>query len=181
MVHDSGPILPPQIITPIDIGRLIRELEVIDETMLQVKLRQEGDSSPKLPSTSGLMDKLVAANDINLLHEDHRKDLMHFLTTIRDHSPLVHMSFSADPSALFLEKVTTWMRREINQYMLMTVGMQPNIGVGCVLRTTNHYFDMSLKTSFDKSKGILNQMFNVQPAEAVSPAPEAAPIEAPVQ
>jgi hypothetical protein len=169
--------LPPLAVGIVDIGRLIRELEAIDETLHQLRLRH-GGGAVKLPKTSGLLDQVVDKNKLNLLHQDDREELIGFLKMIKQKAPTVHISFSADPSTAFLEKLMIWMRREFHPYILMTIGLQPNIGAGCVMRTTNKYFDLSLKQSFaDRSGLLIEKLFPEdfekrgpeKPAQALNP------------
>jgi hypothetical protein len=162
MAHENHAKLPPLVVGPVDVGRLTREIESINDAMMQLKLRQNGETAKnaKLPETSGLMDQVVEYNKLNLLHEADRNILLGFLKHIKAKAPIMHVSFSADPSAAFLEKIMVWLRREIHPYTLMTVGLQPNIGAGCVLRTTNKYFDLSLRQSFAEKRGLLIDKLN---------------------
>jgi F0F1-type ATP synthase delta subunit len=65
------------------------------------------------------------------------------------------MSFSADPSPQFTQKLAAWLRQEIHPFVLLQVGLQPNIGAGCVVRTTNKYFDFSLRERFKSKRPLL--------------------------
>src|SRR5487761_1539900 len=154
MAHEVKFTLPPSLVGPIDLSRLLRELDTINEHLMQLKLRHSG-AEIKLPKTTGLLDQLVMHNKLNLLHEKERLALINFLVAVKDQSPVIHMSFSSDPSEAFLEKLMNWLRQEIHPYLLLTVGLQPNVGAGCILRTTNKYFDLSLKQSFQTKRDIL--------------------------
>jgi len=146
--------LPMLAANPGDITRLSRELDSIDDALLESEVRHGADNV-KLPRTSQLMDQLVELNKLNLLHKTDRKLVKQFLETVIKQAPVVHMSFSTDPSAVFLEKLMTWLRREIHPQLLLTVGLQPTLGAGCVMRTTNHQFDFSLRQDFAKKRGLL--------------------------
>jgi hypothetical protein len=162
------PILPAAIVGPVDVGRLIRELEGIDDAFLQLNLRKSGGLT-KLPKTTLLLDQVVSENQLNLLQEADRKLLLGFLNEIHAHSPRIHASFGAAPTEVFLEKLMSWLRREINPWLLLTVGLQPNIGAGCVIRTNNRYFDMSLKQNFIDKRGLLIE--KLIPDTVVAPPP----------
>jgi F0F1-type ATP synthase delta subunit len=56
------------------------------------------------------------------------------------------MSFSAEPSTVFMQKMTDYVRQNIHPQALLQVGLQPNIGAGFMLRTTNKYYDFSLRS-----------------------------------
>src|SRR5262249_2546684 len=90
--------LPLLVVGPVDVGRLIRELEAIDNQLLQARLR---NTESRLPRASQLMEQTVGLNQLNLLHEADRKRLMELLTTVRDQAPVLHISFSADPNSAF--------------------------------------------------------------------------------
>ena len=147
--------IPLLVATPVDLGRILRELEGLDEQLLQEHLR--GNDSPERPRTSKLMDQILEVNKVDLLDAKHRKDLMELLNVVKKKSPVLHMSFSADPPASFIEKLMTWLRREIHPTVLITIGLQPNIGAGCVIRTTNRNFDLSLRQNFANKRDLLKE------------------------
>jgi hypothetical protein len=95
----------------------------------------------------------------------------------------MHISFSADPSPVFTDKLMTWLRREIHPFVLLTVGLQPNIGAGCIVRTTNKQFDLSLRQDFKAKRDLLlEQLTKAAPAAAqaaAATAPPAVPPPAP--
>lgn len=150
--------LPPKIITAHDISSLIKELDDIDSFFMQVKLRRAG-TSLELPRSSAVMEELLSFNGLNLLQEADRSKLKLILQTIRTQAPVLHFSFSSDPSRRFLEKLTAWLRDEINPLALVQVGLQPTIGAGFTLRTVNHFFDFTLKKHLDnRGHALLDQI-----------------------
>lgn len=173
MAHDSAKEsvtmkLPAVIAGPADVGRLIRELEMIGDALLQAGLKSSGTSSEvKMPKTSQLMDRAVEANKLNLLHESDRTALNEFLSGVKAQAPLLHISLSADPSPRFTEKLVVWLRREVHPSVLVTVGLQPNIGAGCIVRTTNKQFDFSLRQDFMKKRDLLLKKIAAPPLEPV--------------
>jgi hypothetical protein len=174
--------LPVLVASTVDVGRLIREIENIDDVLHQLGLRKSG-SNVQIPQTSHLMDLMVQLNKLNLLQETDRTALLKFLTAVRDRAPRLHVSFSADPNVTFIEKLMVWLRKEINPYLLLTIGLQPNIAAGCIVRSANKYFDLSLRQDFaNKRELLLGQLMEatqIGPAPAVAPTPPVA-ISAPV-
>lgn len=169
--HKTKPkklVLPVLVTTSVDIGRLQRELAEIDDALLQLGIREPG-SKVKMPKTSRLLDQLIEQNEMNLLHEIDREHLKSMLETIRAKAPVLHLSFSADPSPNFLEKLMAWLRKEIDPYVLLTIGLQPNIGAGCILRTTNKYFDLSIRQDFISKRDLLLQQLTARSAHAEQP------------
>jgi F0F1-type ATP synthase delta subunit len=117
------------------------------------------------------MDQTVQLNKLNLLQAEDRVALQQFLDAVKRQSPVIHMSFSADPSAAFIEKLMVWLRREIHPVLLLTIGLQPTIGAGCIVRTTNKYFDFSLRQDFLKKRDLLLAKLSATPASTLPPMP----------
>lgn len=101
------------------------------------------------------MEELVQSNSLNLLKVEDREKIKYILQTVRTKAPIVHMSFSANPSQEFMEKLVSWLRTNIHPLLMVQVGLQPNIGAGFTLRTTNHFFDFSLRQHFAKKTDVL--------------------------
>ncbi len=156
MAHDEKKalVLPVSVVNRSDVGRLLRELKVLDEFLQQAAIRQPG-SSMKMPRTSRFMDELLQANKLNALVEADRKALVQFIDDVYKKAPTLHMSFNADPSPLFSQQLVTWLRKEIHPYALMQSGLQPSIGAGCTLRTASKYFDFSLRENFKAKRELL--------------------------
>jgi F0F1-type ATP synthase delta subunit len=146
--------LPDAVSSPADVGRLLQEITAVDEAILQHKLRKSESGLP-LPATSRLMEKLIELNNLNLLQAADRQLLSRFLTAIKTKAPVLHVSFAADPSPDFMGKLAARLRQDVHPYALMTIGLQPNIGAGCMLRTTNKYFDFTLRNKFKSQRSLL--------------------------
>ena len=166
---DNFLLLPVQAVGKMDIGRLMREMDGLDGFLTQAAIREPG-SPIQLPKTSKILDELIAMNSLNALRTIDRERLTLFLKTVYNDAPILHMSFSADPSPLFMQRLMTWIRQEIHPLALVQVGLQPNIGAGCVLRTKNMYFDMSLRTRFSEKR----EQLSIALKGAAEPAPVAA-------
>lgn len=168
--------LPLSIIGRMDVARLLRELDALDN-FLETAVLREPDKKPKLPKTSGLFDEMLQQNKLDGLLKSDRREMRKFLEEIRTSAPVMHMSFSSDPSPLFLQKLISWLRNDINPLVLLQVGLQPTIGAGCIVRTTNRHFDFSLRQRFsEEKKALINKLHELKDR-----LPEAAqPVVAPV-
>ena len=165
MVHSKFASLrvPAVITSPADVSRLHREIAALHDYLHQENLRKPGQASAKLPRTSHLLDELVASNSLNLLETETRQHLLDFLADVAANAPVVHISFAVDPSAAFLQKIVHWFRENIHPSILVRVGLQPNIAAGCVVRTTNRYYDFSLREYLKKSQPILVKALEADP------------------
>lgn len=140
--------LPFMIVSPADVAKLLRELEDVDDFLLQAASRQPGAKSPDLPRSSQLLDSFVTLNKIDLHKPGERRDAAKFLTGLKQNGPTIHISFANDPSAAFMEKIVGWFRGNIHPLLLVRIGLEPMVGAGCVLRTPNRLFDLSLRRKF---------------------------------
>ncbi len=153
---DKKMVLPLSVMGKQDVGRLLREVETLNEFLRQSAIRQS-DNTVKMPRTSRFMDEIVQINELNPLVEADRKSLVDFLSIVKTKAPVLHMSFNADPSPLFTQKLMTWLRKEIHPQVLLQTGLQPNIGAGCVVRTDSKYFDFSMRHHFTEKRSVLIQ------------------------
>jgi F0F1-type ATP synthase delta subunit len=145
--------LPVQILSGGDVSRLSREVESLGTFFEQAAVR--GTTAQSVPQVSQLLTALLNENNINVLLEADRKRLSAFLKTLHEKAPVVHISFATDPRPDFLMKIAAWFRAEAHPHVLLKVGLQPTIAAGCVIRTTNKYFDFSFKRHFQDSKAKL--------------------------
>lgn len=150
-----------EIIGRIDIGRLIIELDKLDNFFKQTELRTPGVSISS-PKTTASLEKLADQNKLSLLKKEDRKLLISQLTDIKQNSPKIHISFAVEPQPVFAQKIVNWIRKNIHPQALIEIGLQPNISIGCIIRTTNRIFDMSLKQRFNNSKKILHDSLKEQ-------------------
>ncbi|MDB5182445.1 MAG: hypothetical protein JWO47_229 [Candidatus Saccharibacteria bacterium] len=156
-VHASQPAvlaLPVQILTSGDISRLVREIEEIEEFFDKAAL--QSTTTKAMPQASQQLTVLIGDNKLNILHKKDRESIDGFLKDVRQKAPVIHLSFATDPKPDFLMKLIVWFRSNAHPYVLIKIGLQPNIAAGCVLRTTNKYFDFSFKEHFEESKAKLS-------------------------
>jgi len=146
--------LPVLIFGPVEIHRLQRELESLEDYMTQANIREKGKQAP-LPKTSRLLEGLAGNNNFNLLLAEDRKKLATFLKNVGMKAPVIHISFAADPSSAFTAKIVAWFRTNIHPYALVQLGLQPSIAAGCVVRTSNKSFDFSLRNRFHDKRALL--------------------------
>lgn len=146
--------LPTIIFGPIEVRRLQRELEALEDFLQQAAIRQPGKQL-QLPRTSRILETLAGNNNLNLLVEAERATLKQFLQEVLAGAPVIHMSFASDPSATFTAKIVAWFRTKIHPYTLVQLGLQPTIAAGCVMRTPNKVFDFGLRNRFHGKREIL--------------------------
>lgn len=160
MAHELKNVaLPLSVITMIDLARVGRELTDLDEYLLQAAIRTPG-TPMQLPRLSKMLDDTATTNKVNLLDEKERKALITALSYVKEKAPRLHISFSAEPGPAFITKVAEYIRNNIDKIALMQIGLQPTIAAGCVLRSSNKQFDMSLRQHLRDARPILVEMIS---------------------
>ncbi len=148
-------LIPTQLASYQDLLRVIRELEKVEDFYTQADLKD----SKEIPTFSQTLDLIIQENKVNLHFRKDRVALGDALIEIRDHGPKIHISFAIEPTAPVIQKIVAWFRKEIDPYVLMQTGIQPSIAAGCVVRTTNMYFDFSLRQHLLRSSSkLLDQL-----------------------
>jgi F0F1-type ATP synthase delta subunit len=146
--------LPNGLIGRPDAARLVREMNSLNDFFAGAKTRPAG-SPVSAPRVSRLLEALAAENNLNLLDQAQRAQLQSRLSDLYEHAPGLHISFAVEPSPKAFEKILVWIRQNIHPQALVQVGLQPAIAGGCMLRTTNKMFDMSLRTHLQKQSDYL--------------------------
>lgn len=146
--------LPVLVFGMVELRRLSRELESLDEYLRQMAIRRQAKF--EMPRSSRMLEALASDNQLDLLKGNERAALRTFLADTLAHAPSMHMSFAADPSAAFMAKLVTWLRANIHPLVLLEVGLQPTIAAGCIVRTNSKIFDLSLRSQFLKQNELLN-------------------------
>jgi hypothetical protein len=172
--HESSPqrfILPVSVVSRIDVGRMIRELGTVDEFLRQMAIRQGGQPVNELPRSSKLLEETAGANQLNLLMAADREALARVLNDLKRTAPTMHFSFASEPTGTFITRLLTWLRTNISPYVLVQVGLQPELAAGCMLRTTSKHFDLSVRKALKDSRPKLLEMIQQAEDSTVSDTP----------
>lgn len=152
-------VLPPGVTSPADVSRLKRGAGDLADYLQQLTLQKEktghASNEPLPKPRTGLLAEFADANDLNLSKTSDCRKAETLLTQLLVVAPVVHVSLASEPSSGILQKITGWFRKNIDPLTLITIGLQPSIAAGCYLRTTNRYFDLSLRKLLLDQRGLL--------------------------
>lgn len=137
--------LPATVVGQVDVARLIRELNGLEDFFTAAKVRESG-SPMTPPRLTRVLESLTRENKVNLLEAKERQALTTALDKLLKNAPLLHISFASEPPPRFLSQILEWLRANVHPQTLLQVGLQPTIAAGCVLRTPNKIIDMSLRS-----------------------------------
>lgn len=149
------PSIPNEIVSKADLVRVRRELEALQESLKQASLRKQNTTNLQV---SSLTERFAQVAQLDLGKTDDAGKLITLANAILSSAPVVHISFAATPNRAFMEKIVKWFRSEIQSNILLQIGLQPSIAAGCIIRTPNKQFDLSLRRYLDSKQGVLAQM-----------------------
>ena len=147
--------LPNSISTRKDLAHINRELRIFYDYMIQSIMRH--DNPITYTPISDQLRELAIVNQIDLRDQSACERLIEDLQQLKSDAPSVHISFPVEPSREALDKLIDWLRAEIDQTIVISVGLQPSIAVGVVVRTPNHQFDFSLRKHLENSREKLKE------------------------
>ena len=151
----TGFVLPKSLVTKIDLSRLIRELESVDNQLNAERIRAKEGSDVQVPVLSGQLQEFLMENKLQISTSQQFAQLIKELRNLKDKTPVIHLTFAATADIESLQRLAEWVRREIHPQALISVGLQPGLVAGVYVRTPNHVHDFSLKGALKKSRGVL--------------------------
>ena len=150
MAHSRSFVLPASLYTRAEVARLVREVEDLIASEHGDKLRS-GEASLQMSRLLQMVSDANVGDD----GPPTLQSLKQALTSVYQKAPVVHLSFAADPSPEFLERMVGWFRKEVNSYVLLQIGLQPSIAAGCIIRTPSKYFDLTMRKRFSEKRSVL--------------------------
>lgn len=124
-----------------------RQIEKVLNDKLQDEVRAKyGAEVIGTKAGQRVLNDLLELNGIKEDDANSLKRLLQALEAVRQYAPRVRISFAQEPDQDQYESVVAWFRKEVDQGVLVQVGVQPTIGAGCIVQTNSRRYDMSLKT-----------------------------------
>lgn len=165
--NDYKITLPPSLIGQVDISRMLREIEKIDND-LEGQHARTPDQPLAIPAMTKALSEVAQLNQLDLLDINTRKKLLATFRYTKDKAPQVHITFAVDPEPEIVALMVAWLRQNLHPMALVTVGLQPGLMGGCVVRTPDHIYDFSLKREFKKNlPDLIQELKNVMSAASM--------------
>lgn len=147
--------LPPSIVDRTDINRILRDLDEREAQFIAAAAKSQvlttQSSNQKLSDLAGL-------NSIDLADRDACQKLKAVLEQMAAKLPEIHLSLANEAPQEIIESLTTWFRTNIHPGILVKIGLQPSLAAGCVVRTPNKIFDMSLRAQIRQQQTYLEEL-----------------------
>ncbi len=149
--------LPANVLTRLDVSRLINEVTDVDAELTAAAVRAKVSKKAKTPSPV-LSDQLADFLELNTLSLDDarlRGQLIEELRDLKKQLPVLHMTFAVSADIESLQRIVTWLRESVHPQAVINVGVQPALIAGVSLRTPNHVMDLSLRKAFSSNHELL--------------------------
>lgn len=149
-------VLPPSVVSRVDVSRLASELERVDNELTTAKVRTKAGSSERAnPAMSDRLTEFLAQNKLSLDDDHGRSELVRQVRLLKDKVPIIHMTFAVEADQESLGHLVKWLRESIHPQAVISVGLQPALVAGVYLRTPNHVHDLSLRAKIQASRNQL--------------------------
>lgn len=151
-------ILPSTIVSKVDVSRVVREFEAVDNALTAVAVRKKlGSEGQDAPAMSPQLTEFLDKNGVTLEDSSVRSAYIKQLRQLKDKVPIVSMTFAvvADPESL--QKLVSWLRESVHPQAVIDARLQPALVAGVYLRTTNHVFDLSVRNALKAKRGELEK------------------------
>jgi hypothetical protein len=147
---------PSALIGRSELARLLRELETLDNELESQRARSHGEKvGYHMPNMSRALDDFLTVNKIDVANDHARMEIRATLRKLKEHAPVVHMTFATDADPESLQQIVAWIRKELHPQALISVGLQPALIGGVYIRTPNHVHDLSLRSHMKDSRSVI--------------------------
>ena len=149
-------ILPPSVVSKIDLSRMVNEAERIDNALTASAVHEKiGNEGSEKPVFSEQFTSFLEINQLNFEDTAKRSNLITQLRLLKDKVPIVHMTFSVPADLESIQQIVKWVRDSTHPQAVILVGLQPALVAGVYLRTPNHILDLSLRAKLAASHDVL--------------------------
>lgn len=152
----SNFLLPPNVVSRVDVSRLVMNAEKVDNTMATAAVHAKvGVNDNAAEVMSEQFGSFLDMNNIDFETNQQRSALIKQLRLLKDTVPVIHMTFAVEADKESLGLIVSWLRENIHKQAVVAVGLQPSLIAGVYLRTPNHVHDLSLKAKLAGSRDVL--------------------------
>lgn len=142
--------LPANIVSIVDLSRLVSEVERVDSEIAALMIRANAGSAERtMPILSDKLTDFLQQNQVKLDTSNARTELIKQLRLLKEHAPVLHMTFAVPADNESLQQLAQWARTSVHPQAVIVTGLQPGLVAGVYLRTPNHVHDFSLRAALN--------------------------------
>lgn len=149
-------LLPPSVVSKIDVSHLASELERVDNDATAAEARAKTGVSQRVePLVSEQLADFLSRNKLSLATAHERSSVLTQLRLLKDKVPVIHMTFAVQADRESLQQLAQWLRTSVHPQAVIAVGLQPALIAGVYVRTPNHVRDLSLRAMLEGGHSVL--------------------------
>lgn len=150
--------LPTSIVSQLEVSQLLGQLERFDNELTTISsLDKVGVSSQRQPQPAEQLSDFIELNSLQLESSGQRADLIERLRQLKDHTPVIHLTFAAEADRESLQQLVEWLRASVHPQAVISVGLQPDLVGGVYVRTLNRVHDLSLRARLAGHRHLITQ------------------------
>ncbi len=151
-------VLPANLVTKIDISRVVTELEWADNELTSMTIRKKtGVKKQVEPVLSEQASEFLDVNTLDFGDAKVRAALIKQLHLLKNNVPTIHLTFAVPADGASLEKLAGWVRTAVHPQAVIEVGLQPALIGGVYVRTANHVHDWSMRAKLAENRGLITK------------------------
>jgi hypothetical protein len=150
-------ILPPSVISRVDVSRLVNEIEQADNAITTLAIRAKaGENVQQSVALSDRLKDFLDMNGLTITADSlARTELVKQMRILKDKAPVVHLTFATEADQDSLSQLAGWLRESVHPQAVIQTGLQPALIAGVYVRTPNRVYDLSMRAQFQNSRGLL--------------------------
>lgn len=150
--------LPASVISRVDVSRLVREFEALDNALTSKGVREKANASElEMPAQTPQLTAFLDANPVVLENAKDREDYIKQLRLLKKNVHVMNMTFAVVADAESLQQLSAWIRDAIHPQIVLEAHLQPALVAGAYIRSQNHVFDFSVRNALKSKRGELKK------------------------
>jgi F0F1-type ATP synthase delta subunit len=130
------------ILTKDDLNELNKELNLLEESLYEPKVSFE---EVLKKTTHENLEKLV----LELLKTNSKEAVIKEIKKRLSLIKFVNLTLSFDPTYAFMEKISSWFAKSVNQTIALDIKIDPKLIGGAIVEYEGKYFDNSIKNKLE--------------------------------
>lgn len=154
--------LPNSLLSIQDIRGCIRALEWVDDQLISGAVRVRAELKPKSKSVQlpASVQEVLALNKLTLGTQKDVESLRAKLEDLVRRAPRIQFQFASEPDDSLKQRLTAWVRANINPAAIIDLHTMPQLGSGFIVETGRRRYDFSWRTFFDQHQARLSELLN---------------------
>lgn len=152
--------LPASIVGLRDLRTCVKVLERLTSQLVNESIQIKAGIEDKTASPAALpemLQELVTLSGMGVNSERQSEALKKQLLELVQHAPRIQLQFASEPDATMKRRLVAWLRSNIHRNLLIDIHVNPGVGGGFIVETTQRRYDFSWRTYLEHQSEHLTQ------------------------